>query len=150
MNGAADESLFNVIRDGICQDIRCSLEKCGSRATLILILSGVDAMAWLDRPDNQGDVTRDDFASWANEFLSFESGTINGTELYSARCAVLHSYGAASRLTRNGKARQIGFVRGYDKDRDVWQSDEVPNLVLVSVEGFANIILKGSYLFWES
>ena len=38
------------------------------------------------------------------------TATITGTELYSARCAMLHTYGTDSKITRRGDARQIVYM----------------------------------------
>ena len=37
--------------------------------TLILLYAGIDAMAWLDRPDGQLDVTGTDFVKWVEKYL---------------------------------------------------------------------------------
>src|SRR2546423_14465589 len=59
---------------------------------LILIYSGIDAMAWLNRPETQSDSSRADFVLWAEVYL--EKGgcfNVSGDELYAARCALFHS-----------------------------------------------------------
>lgn len=143
----ADNSLMNVIRDGIVGDIHFAVTNKRYRATLILVFSGIDAMGWIDRPENRENTIRDDFISWADEFISFQGGKISGIELYSARCAILHSYGSISDLTRKGKARQIGFHAGGGPD--IAESDEVPDLVMVSIEGLAMAFRKGVIAYLE-
>lgn len=90
-----DESLYNVLRDGILKDVNDSWERKSLRATLILVYSGIDAMAHLTMPAGKDKVTRADFVAWAEKYLRFRDTnnqltlTLPGLELYAARCALV-------------------------------------------------------------
>lgn len=83
---------------------------------LILIYSGIDIMAWLYRPENHPDVQRQDFIEWSEKFLLPGSGlSCNAIDLYSARCALIHSNIPKSKLTREGRAKQLAYAYGPAK-----------------------------------
>jgi hypothetical protein len=146
-NISPDESLGNVIVEGICGDINWLIKSGRARGTLILIYAGIDAMAWLDRAEGQEDVKGSDFINWANEFIKFGNGNISGCELYSARNAILHSYGSESRLTRQGKARVVAHITF--NEADVIESNENPDMVLLSVSGLKDAFFNGITLFFR-
>ncbi len=139
---STSDQLMNVLLDGICGDIRFALKHGRNRAALILIFSGIDAMASLEKNDGKNDV-RERFANWVNEYMQFSEWSEAGLELYGARCGILHTYGPISDLFEKGQVRLIGYTLGGG--RDVMQSAE---LVLVSVEGLAFQFFRGiaSYL----
>lgn len=70
-------------------------------------------MASLDGPRAREDVTRQDFVAWVDRYLRPGSPLeCTALELYGARCALLHTYGSESALSRAGKIRQILHARG--------------------------------------
>lgn len=101
-----------------------AIDQClGNKYTLpalILIYSTIDIMAWLNRDEDHDDVMRSDFLSWVDCFLMPDSGlSCTSTDLYAARCSLLHSYTAESKLSREGKASQIFYVWGAAQDQDL-------------------------------
>ncbi len=110
----SSDPLINTIYQGIKRDIRVTYENRCYRASLILIYCGVDAMTYLDMPPNQVEVTRKDFIKWAERYLSpklsNQTTRITGDELYSARCAVVHTYSIYSRATESHSVRIIGYT----------------------------------------
>jgi hypothetical protein len=81
--------------------------------TLILLYSTIDILSWLNREKNHIDSLRSDFINWCNLFLEPERNfNCSGEDLYSARCGILHSYTAYSRMTRNGEAKQLWYSWG--------------------------------------
>jgi hypothetical protein len=111
MPGLKDDPLHNVIQDGIKEDINAAMAANRFRAAITLIYAGMDAMAALSRPEGQDDVKGDDFVAWADRYVRFPCREqVTGLDFYGARCAVLHTYGLDSRLSRQGRCRQIGHV----------------------------------------
>jgi hypothetical protein len=141
---STSDQLTNVLLDGICGDIRFALKHGRNRSALILIFSGIDAMASLEKNDGKNDV-RERFANWVNEYMQFGDWPEAGLELYGARCGILHTYGPISNLFEKGQVRLIGYTSG--DGRDVIQSAE---LVLVSVEGLAFQFFRGIARYLES
>jgi hypothetical protein len=112
---AVNNAIYNGIRRGI--DITVDNGCLGSAA--ILILSAIDAMAYLDMPEAQEDVTKEDFIQWAEKYIIFPCREqLPGSDLYGARCAMLHAYGVRSKMSREGKCRVI-----------VWTSRAVPPIL---------------------
>jgi hypothetical protein len=84
---------------------------------LMLIYSTIDVMAWLDRDEEANDVTRSDFLRWADTYLLPDSDLgCTAIDLYAARCAILHSYSAESRLTREGIAKTVYYAWGTARE----------------------------------
>jgi hypothetical protein len=138
-----NDPVNNAINDGIKKAIRACLgENCYGAATT-LIYAGIDAMAFLSMPRGQNDVMRSDFTSWCDKYIRLSGATqIEGIEYYGARCAMLHSYGVASRLSREGKCRQIGYV---DRSMPVVRYDPTidPGFILLSIDALAQAFFQG-------
>jgi len=87
---------------------------------LILVYSIMDTMAWLNRDEQHDDVTRSDFLAWVDTFLMPDSDlSCSSTDLYAARCSLLHSYSAESKLSREGKASQVFYAWGNADEKDL-------------------------------
>lgn len=103
------------IFDEGCKNLAIAINVCLANKLrlpgLILLYASIDIMAWLNRPVCHIDVQRSDFISWVNEFLL--PGTAlkcKAIDIYSARCGLIHSYTAESRISRKGDAKQIWYA----------------------------------------
>lgn len=143
MKARPQASISNAIHEGIKRGVEILLErKCYGSAT-ILIYAGMDAMAYLNMPDGQEDVTRKDFVAWVEKYIAFPCAEqLTGLDLYGARCSMLHNYSAFSQLSRQKKCRMVGYM-----DRSVPQVIYNPrvskDLVMVSVAGLAEAFFTG-------
>jgi hypothetical protein len=100
-------------------------------------------MAYLNMPNVQQDVERQDFIEWADRYIHFPcKEQVTGLELYSARCGMIHSHSIISRFTRKGKCRQIGYV-----DQSIPEVSYNPavstDLVMVSISALAEVFFNG-------
>lgn len=143
MTDLSRDPIINAVHNGIKRGIRVALENDCLGSAVILILSGIDAMAYIAMPASQEDVTRTDFARWTEQYIKFPcSEQLTGLDLYGARCAMLHNYGTASDLSRKGKCRQVGYM-----DKSVpevrFNSAVSKDLVLVSVPALADAFFSG-------
>lgn len=143
MTDLSRDPIVNTVHGGIKRGIRVALENNCLGAAATLILCGMDAMAYLDMPEAQQDVTRTDFIRWADCYIRFPcKEQLAGIDLYGARCAVLHQYGSVSALSRDGKCRLIGYM-----DRSIPEVRYDPSvskeLVLVSVQALAEAFFAG-------
>ncbi len=140
----ARDPLINAIYQGIKRDIQVTYDNECYRACLILIYCGIDAMSYLDMPTNRAEVHTDDFIQWAERYLSpylkNKTTQITGEELYSARCALVHTYGVESRKTKSGSARAIGYAIGGGQSV-VWDVTVDPNVVLLRLETLRDTFL---------
>jgi hypothetical protein len=105
-----------------------------------LLYSLIDLMAWLSRPGGQDDVHRADFVRWVDKYLlPIPDSSYGAIDLYAARCSIIHSYTAESKLSREGDASRVCYTMG-DRDPKRLQSD------LDSV-GYAAIVVHVDSLF---
>jgi len=59
------------IYGGIKKSIQVAVENNCYASAVILILSGMDSMAFLNIPESQTDVTRTDFIEWVDRYIKF-------------------------------------------------------------------------------
>ena len=143
MNDLSEDSIINTVHQGIKKGIRTTIDSKCFGSTVILILSGIDAMAYVSMAANQVDVSRDDFVKWAERYIKFPcQEQLTGLDLYGARCSMLNNYGTASKLSREGKCRQIAYM---DESQPEIRYDPTKSkeLVLVSIKALANAFFDG-------
>jgi len=143
MADLSEDPIINAVHNGIKRGIRVALENECLDSAVILILCGIDAMAYIGMPANQKDVKDADFVKWAERYIKFPCREqLTGWDLYGARCAMLHTYGIASRLSRQGKCRQIGYMSRAIPE--VGYNPAVSKeLVMVSVPALAEAFFQG-------
>ena len=138
----SEDAVNNAIYNGILRGIDLAIEhKCFGSA-IILLLSAIDAMAYVAMPEHQDDVTKTDFIDWAEKFIRFQGREqLTGADLYGARCAMLHSYGARSRMSRKGECRVIVWMDIGDPP--IKQSEITPGYVAVSIQALRTAVFEG-------
>jgi|ERR1051326_1362429 hypothetical protein len=88
------------------------LDKDHLESAMILVYSGIDAFAWLNRPSNVDDVRRTDFEQWLDTYFLLDSGfNCTSLDLYAARCGLVHSNTSESRLNREDRAHKVFYYR---------------------------------------
>lgn len=137
------DPISKAIYGGIKRGIQVAVANDCYGSAVILILSGIDSMAFLNMPASQTDVKKNDFMGWVDRYMKFPcKEKLTGADLYGARCAMLHTYGTVSKMSRNGQCRMVGYM-----------SEAIPEirfnptvndkLVLVSVLALAEAFYKG-------
>ena len=143
MNSFSRDTIINVVHNGIKEGIRVAINnKCYGPA-VVLILSGIDTMAYLNMPQTQQDVQKKDFVEWSERYIKFPCNEqLTGLDLYGARCGMLHTYSVHSRLSRQGDCRQIGYM---DKSipEIIYNPAVSKEFVMVSIEGLAIAFFEG-------
>lgn len=118
---------------------------------LVLLYSTMDAAASLERARSGEDVSSTDFRKWTTRYVLRDRRLqCTALELYGARCGVLHSFSAHSRLSRGGKCRTLGYAWGEAKVEDLrafLETERTSNVVGVQVEHLAEALEAGFYLF---
>jgi hypothetical protein len=85
---------------------------------LCLLYSVIDVTASLERQANEG--TKAAFVRWVDEnMLSRGPLPCTASELYSARCGVLHTFTPDSDLFREGRARRVLYAWGNASAKDL-------------------------------
>ncbi|HUT29325.1 MAG TPA: hypothetical protein VMX13_06005 [Sedimentisphaerales bacterium] len=122
---------------------------------LILIYSTLDILAWLNRPSTHPDVTKCDFLAWVDQYLR-PGPSLHCTpiDLYAARCGIIHSLQAESKLSREGKARQVWYSWGKCEvarlRASIRQAKLEKTAVPVQVEALFEALKSGITQFLES
>ncbi len=137
MESIYNDRIINIIHNGIKKGIRVTFENQCFRSTLILIYSGIDAMAYLNTPKESNRVTRRDFINWVDTYLEFpHNSPISGNDLYGARCGMVHTYTIDSNMSRNDECKPFGYI-AYG----IPEIETIPYLK-VSIEWLKDAFLK--------
>ena len=112
INNKKAEMAWSAKIDQVFRAIEMCLASGLWESSLILLYSTMDAMAWLDRPVEAPDVTSTHFISWCDRYLldPVDEG-VTSTDIYAARCGMLHSHTAESRRFREGKVIKLFYSR---------------------------------------
>jgi len=142
MENLNSDPIINAINNGIRRGIKVALDNKCFGSTVILLYSGIDAMAYLNMPANQEDVTKNDFIEWADKYIKFPCNEqLTGKDLYGARCAMLHNYSVFSRMSRNGECRVIGYM-DHSIPEVRFNPSVSSSLVLVSIQALVDAFSK--------
>ena len=138
-NDPINSAIYGGIKRGISV---CLQNECWGSA-VILIYSGIDAMAFLALPKDKVEVVETDFVGWCEKYIRFPGDEqISGMELYSARCGMVHTFGVESRKTRQNKCRLLGYTDRCDP-AILYSREQRPDFALVSMEALANAFSAG-------
>jgi hypothetical protein len=127
---------------GMLRGIAVSLESQCLVSAVGLMFMTVDALAALTRPIERSSVTRGDFIEWCDRYLDPENTLrCRSTDLYAARCGVLHAYSSESDLQRKGEARRVLYQwrGGPAPDQAI---SLPPESIVVIVEDLHEALLK--------
>ncbi len=143
MTDLARDPIINVIYNDIKGPIRFLLDNHFEPAAVKLTYAGIDTMAYLGMPSSQTDVTREDFVKWAERYIHFPcKEQLSGLDLYGARCSVLHAHSSASKLSRGGKCRMVGYV-DQRVPEVAYQPEVSKEFVIVSIRGLVEAFFTG-------
>lgn len=102
---------------------------------LILLYSATDFFVSLLRPESQPDTNGSHFKKWAEDYMIEHSlPTITSEDLWGARCGLLHTHSPSSKVSRQGKAREIAYYRAQALS---------PNMQNASDSGLKQVKAKG-------
>lgn len=145
----ADEAYWTEVADLLegqmkqfVRAIEVCLEEDLWEPALVLMLSFIDACAWLCRPEDAVKSRMADYISWTDAYLLPDSGLqCTAEDLYGARCGLVHSVTGESDLHRQNKVPKIFWSRS--------QSDETYTLIqLRMAENLEPIGINIDHLFW--
>jgi hypothetical protein len=131
---------------------------------LILLYSAIDAASWLCAEDPDGPVQKY-FVAWVEKYLlTADKFGCSALDLWAARCGIVHTFSASSRLSREGKVHEIIYVnRGGNRDtleqlenirnakspqevgarREPAPEDDMHRNVVIEVDDLLNAFQKG-------
>lgn len=113
---------------------------------LILLYSAIDIMAWLNCPKDKKDVNREAFEKWTNKYLLTDPNLpCSATDLYAARCGMVHSFSSVSRLLREKEAREIWYARS-EKSAEFLQnyikSKKMDSIIVIEIEKLNDCLME--------
>lgn len=81
--------------------------------TLVIIYSTIDTCGLLDAHPGQDAASSDSFKAWVEAYvLAGNTLDFNAVDLWGARCSVLHTFTAESKLSKVRKARELQYYTG--------------------------------------
>jgi len=112
-NNSSDFDALEKNLDNIIKSIELCLNAKLQISSLILLYSGIDIVAWLNRSVSKGQASRKDFIRWVDDYLLPNPNIkCKAIDLYAARCAIIHSYSFSSELSKKGEAKEICYSWG--------------------------------------
>lgn len=140
------EEIINGDR-GILEGIKVCLEAQCLVSSVSLVFSGIDSLAALTRPLTQGRTSSRVFKDWVETYLLPGSKlSCNATDLYAARCGVLHTYSPESDLQRRGEAQSIIYQWREGPKADA-ALPIPPNSIVMNVEDLYNAFKNAIHKF---
>ena len=134
------------------QAINLCVENKLRMPALVLVYTGIDIFAALNRPTEKNSGTRQDFIGWCEAYLLPESGLkCTGVDLYAARCGIVHSYTADSQLSRENKATQLIYSWGDQSPaplQNVLEKIKIPAHV-VHIESLVAAFKRATRVFFS-
>ena len=95
---------------------------------LVVLYSTIDTSGLLHAPAATTSASSTTFKAWAETFfIPHIRENVTATDLWAARCAVLHTYGTVSDLSRSGRARQIQYYHGDPNKQELADFVEITN-----------------------
>jgi len=100
----------------VIQGIQICIDQKLLMPSLVLIYTLIDTLAWASSDKSTG--VRSRFEAWVTEWLASVL-PCTATELYAARCGILHTLTSKADLTTSGKVREIAYAWGTAKREDL-------------------------------
>ena len=118
---------------------------------LVLIYTGMDIVASIER--KPGEKVGPSFTSWVERFLlKARPLPCTSTELYAARCGILHTLTPESDFSRSGKARPIVYAWGSGTPPDLEEAARrmaISDMVILHIEDLRWAFLEGTKLWFQ-
>ena len=94
---------------GMIQGIRACLERECMVSSVTLIYAMIDALAALTRPVSDSRTSGSIFRGWLDRYADCSTLNCNSSDLWGARCGVLHLYSPESDLSLSGRANTLYY-----------------------------------------
>jgi hypothetical protein len=137
----------------LIEAIRTSFDPDPTLAGLILLYASMDMISSLTRPLTQDDTCKKIFKGWVDDYMLPNSGLkCNASDIYAARCGVLHTLSTSSQHSRSNKARRLEYVDNPTQVQRCQQSVDSTetNIVVVPLPMLLNAFYRGIIRFAEA
>jgi hypothetical protein len=115
MEKPTPQQVFLARINDFTQSIEILLNAGHTQPALILLFTAIDIFASLRRLETETDTNGGYFKKWVEDYMIASSQRpFTSEDLWGARCGLLHTHTAASKVSRQGKARQLHYYRAHD------------------------------------
>jgi hypothetical protein len=128
------------------------LDEGHTLAALIVLYTAVDIFGSLLRPETEPDTSGRYFKKWVDDYiLSHSQATFTSQDLWGARCGLLHTHTAASKLSREGAARQLHYYHGLPPPglMETLRAQEHQGKLFIDVATLNRAFSDGAHRFLE-
>ncbi|SHJ79493.1 hypothetical protein SAMN02745165_03205 [Malonomonas rubra DSM 5091] len=119
---------------------------------LMLIYSGIDSFSWAASMDKSNN-GRTRFISWVEKYMLPEKKLpCTAEDIYSARCAILHTMTSESNLSKAGKAQRVAYCWGaatHEELHAALQKTGEKNIIALHIEDLHQAFRLGMAKFVE-
>ncbi len=144
------ERILKTVQSDIKDPIKIVLKNKKYRSAVMLILTGIDIMAYLSMPASKNNQDCHDFIEWVDKYILFEGKEKpTGLELYIARCITLHSYSDYSSIMSLDNCRKIEYADQSNPDAIDYNPEESDKTVKVSVHALSDAFFNGTDRFFD-
>ena len=136
---------------GFVAEIKKCEEAGATMSAVAMAYVCIDTMAYLSLPEGKETQGRADFISWVDTYLECHEDQpykYRGLDVYGARCAVLHAYGAEANFhEKNPDAIKYGYHNGGEHQYNP-EVDE--HLVIIGTASFINDVVTAVDTFLKN
>jgi hypothetical protein len=99
------------------QSIKLTRDAGYDLSSRILMFAAIDMFGSFLRPVNEADTNGGHFKRWVSDYMIPGSGLpLTADDLWAARCGLLHTHTASSKLSREGDAVEIHYYKGIPNE----------------------------------
>jgi len=150
MTEISKKRILKTVQGDIKDPIKIVLKNKNYRSAVMLILTGIDTMAYLSMPASKKTQDCHDFIEWVDRHILFEGKEkLTGLELYIARCVILHSYSDYSSIMSMGDCRKIEYTDQSNPGAIDYNPEESDKIVKVSVHALSDAFFNGTDRFFD-
>jgi hypothetical protein len=114
MEKPTPQQVFLARVNDFTQSIAMLLNAGHTQPAMILLFTAIDIFASLRRLETETDTNGGYFKKWVEDYMIAGSQRpFTSEDLWGARCGLLHTHTAASKVSRQGKARQLHYSRAH-------------------------------------
>jgi hypothetical protein len=106
------QRVFSARINEFTQAIKMLFDAGHTQSGLIVLYTAIDIFASLRRLETETDTNGHYFKKWVGDYMIAGSQRpFTSEDLWGARCGLLHTHTASSKVSRQGKARQLHYYR---------------------------------------
>jgi hypothetical protein len=133
--------------------IKLLLDAGHTLPALIMLYAAIDILGSLLRLEWEPDTKGEYFKKWVDDYMIADSRiAFTSEELWSARCGLLHTHTASSKLSRQGKARQLHYFQAHGAPlppamQHAMKDALAHGKLFVDVDALCTVFTNGAQLF---